>query len=208
MRILTIYNKRTRELFSSLTQHQQKYHIIAPYLGMSVLDIGCGNGTLIPFLPKGASYVGVDINADSISRLRSQYPEYIFYCLNLDRDTLPDSVTSFSLSSIVLSAVIEHLENPDFILDQFQSLMYDTTLLIITTPTAMGDLVSRTFEKIVLRTKGSGVYPHLRHYSRKALVSLSEAHGLICTYYRLLGWHRQNQLAIYRKRLNPEERHV
>lgn len=199
MRIHAIRERTARRIFNYLTNHPGKYSIVAPYLGMSVLDLGCGfaGSGLIPFLQEGATYVGVDVNQDTINHLRSHYPEHVFYCLDLDRDPLPGPVTGISFSSIVLSAVIEHLENPDFILDQCQSLMNDTTRLIITTPTAAGDLVSRAFEGILVKPKGVSVHSHIRHYSREELVSLGEAHSLACTYYRRLGWHGQNQLAIY-----------
>lgn len=191
----------SRRMIDRLTQYEEKFRAIAPYLGMSVLDIGCGNGMLIQFLPNGASYVGIDISPDSVSYLRSRYPEYAFHCLDLDKDSLVGSVGNRLFSTIVSSAVIEHLNNPDFFLHQCQLLMDSDTQLIITTPTGLGDLVSRAFEKLLMKPGSKDSHPHVRHYSRKELASLGNALGLACTHYQRLGWHRQNQLAIYSKRL-------
>jgi 2-polyprenyl-3-methyl-5-hydroxy-6-metoxy-1,4-benzoquinol methylase len=191
----------SRRMIDRLTQYEEKFKVIAPYLGMSVLDIGCGNGPLIQFLPKGASYVGIDVNPESINSLRLRHPEYAFHCLDLEEDSLIHSVGNGSFSTIVSSAVIEHLNNPDFFLHQCQLLMNDDTRLIITTPTGLGDLVSRTFEKLLTEPGTKDIHSHVRHYSRKELASLGEALGLACTHYQRLGWHRHNQLAIYSKRL-------
>lgn len=173
---------------------------MAPYLGMNVLDIGCGSGVLIPFLSKEASYKGVDVDPESVNSLKLRYPEHTFHCLDLDKDSLTNAIVGVSLSSIVLSAVIEHLENPDTVLKQCQSLMNDATRLVVTTPTPIGDLVSRAIERMIFRNRHrKNIHPHLRNYSKKALVSLGEGHGLACILYRRLGWHRQNQLAIYHR---------
>jgi 2-polyprenyl-3-methyl-5-hydroxy-6-metoxy-1,4-benzoquinol methylase len=188
-------------MIDRLTQYHKKYQVMAPYLGVSVLDIGCGNGPLIPFLPEGASYVGVDVSLESINSLKAQHPEYAFHCLDLEKQSLP---VNGSFSTIVFSAVIEHLENPAFFLHQCQLLMNDDTRLIITTPTSLGDLVSRTLERVLFRDAWmKDAHPHVRHYSRKELLSLAETHGMVCTHYCSLGWHRQNQLAIYGKRHRP-----
>jgi len=201
VRIDAISNKTARWIFNYLTNYEGKYSIIAPYLGMSVLDLGCGfaGKGLIPFLQEGATYVGVDVNQDALNRLRSRYPEYVFYCLDLDRDPLPDSLAGVSSSSIVLLAVIEHLKNPDFILDQCRSLMNDSTRLVITTPTGTGDLISRAFERMWGNPNALNARPHLRSFSKNTLDFLCKAHGLVCRHYQRLGWHRQNQLAIYTK---------
>ena len=168
---------------------------MAPYLGKNVLDMGCGTGDLIPFLEEGSSYIGIDVLEDRINRLKTQYPNYTCYTMDFDREPLPEAVTGSQFTSIVLLSVIEHLQNPDFVLEQCQNLMNDTTNLIIITPTPVGDLVARAFEKIWRNPPDP--YPHFRVYTRDALDSLCKAHGLECQYYRQFPWHRQAHLAIY-----------
>lgn len=191
--------KRARRVFNFLVRAYDKYDAITPYLGQSVLELGCGWGGIIPLLQAGTRYVGIDINPEMISLLRSRYPQHQFYCLDLDKDPLPYLAAYKPLSSIVMLAIIEHLHNPDFVLDQCQHLMDKTTLLVITTPTQLGDKASKAFETVFGNLKAADAYPHFRIYSRHDLDSLCRAHGLVPKHYHRLHWHRQNQLAIYAK---------
>jgi len=184
-----------RRVFSHLVQFQNRYMAVSPYLGESVLDIGCGYGDLIPFLEEAASYIGIDVRCDRITHCKSQYPDYTFYCLNFEKDPLPGPVTSTHFSSIVLLSVIEHLRNHDFVLKQCRNLMNSTTNLIIITPTVIGDFVARAFEKMWFNP--SDPYPHLQKYTKDTLDSICEAHGLTARHYKRIGWHRQIHLAIY-----------
>lgn len=187
-----------RRTFNYLIQYQNRYKSVAPYLGKSVLDIGCGSGALIPFLEKGSSYIGIDIREDRINRLKSRYPNHTFYRMDFDREPLPEAVTGSQFSSILLLSLIEHLQNPDFVLSQCHNLMNDTTRLIIITPTPVGDLVHRAFEKVWGDPIKDPYYcPHLRTYSRDAIYAMCKAHRLVCKYYRQFPWHRQFHLAIY-----------
>lgn len=184
-----------RRIFSCLIQYQNRYMAVSPYLGESVLDIGCGYGDLIPFVEEAASYIGIDVRDESITHCKSRYPDYIFYCLNFEREPLPEPVTGTHFSSIVLLSVIEHLQDPDFVLEQCRNLMNSKTNLIIIVPTVIGDFVARAFEKIWFNP--SDPYPHLRAYTRDTLDSTCEAHGLTVKHYERIGWHRQIHLAIY-----------
>ena len=47
--------------------------------GKSVLDVGCGYGDLIPFLPR-CRYVGVDPDQEVIETARSLHPGFDFRC--------------------------------------------------------------------------------------------------------------------------------
>jgi len=193
------YGKRARKAFNFLVRAHDKYAVVAPYLGKCVLDLGCGSEALIHFLQPGARYVGIDIRPEAIDYLKSQYPQHLFYCLDLDKDALPDLAIYMPFSSIVLLSTIEHLHNPDFILDQCLGLMNDATLLIITTPTKIGDSVSTAVETILGTPKASVPYPHVRWYNRDSLNSLSKAHGLVLKHYQKLHWHHQNQLFVLQK---------
>lgn len=46
---------------------------LKPKAGMEVLDIGCGTGTILDFLPTDVRYTGFDMNADYIQYARDKY---------------------------------------------------------------------------------------------------------------------------------------
>jgi 2-polyprenyl-3-methyl-5-hydroxy-6-metoxy-1,4-benzoquinol methylase len=48
----------------------------------TVLDVGCGIGDLIPFLPK-CNYKGIDLVSQFVDKARSIYPNLSFECVNL-----------------------------------------------------------------------------------------------------------------------------
>ena len=50
---------------------------IRPAPGDRVLDIGCGPGTMVPYLP-GTEYVGLDVSAEYIERARRRFPQARF----------------------------------------------------------------------------------------------------------------------------------
>jgi 2-polyprenyl-3-methyl-5-hydroxy-6-metoxy-1,4-benzoquinol methylase len=196
--MLRMVKRQISELFSKIIQYREKYGVIVPYLGSTVLDLGCGSGVLIPFLEKGTIYVGADVDQNAVDRLRAHYRDHAFHCIDFDTQPLPNSLAATSFSSIVLLAIIEHLKNPEQIIKQCNLLMNSETRLIITTPTRTGDLVSRYFERFIGGRDGCA-HPHLRSFGRNSLDDLCQRHGLRCLSYRRLGWHRQNQLAIYVK---------
>jgi SAM-dependent methyltransferase len=64
---------------------------IRPLAGDRVLDIGCGPGTMAPYLP-GSDYVGFDASAEYIDRAQHRFPRAHFVCQRVSHYTWP-SVT-------------------------------------------------------------------------------------------------------------------
>lgn len=90
-----------------------------------VLDLGCGSGyKLVHVLGKFRS-IGIEIDP-TYSWLKEKYPDRSWL--------LYDEVDPASLSAdlIICSDVIEHLENPDDLLDFLEAISFQT--LIISTP--------------------------------------------------------------------------
>lgn len=86
------------------TSYEVLANAIAPLSGgMSVLDVGCGNGyayeAICARFPT-ASYTGVDLTADEVTRAQKSYPEAMFS--QARAQTLPFANASFD-------AVISHL---------------------------------------------------------------------------------------------------
>lgn len=75
----------------------------ADILHASVLDVGCDRAQLAAHLPRGATYIGADLNdtADLV--------------INLDRDTLPFLDESFD--TVVAADVLEHLDRLHAVFD-------------------------------------------------------------------------------------------
>lgn len=97
---------------------------VKKHLAGQILDIGCGNGALAHFCePK--NYLGFDICAEVIGIAKETHPSYKF-------------TTKFPMgkrfNTIVLLAVIEHINKPFFFLNTIGNLLENNGKIIITTP--------------------------------------------------------------------------
>jgi SAM-dependent methyltransferase len=102
---------------------------------ISVLDIGCGNGSqlAIPLARLGYRVTGVDPHAASIARARSLNPEAEFI-----HGFLSD-VPRQAFDMVILSEVLEHLESPELMLAEALQFLAAKGVLIITVPNGYGE---------------------------------------------------------------------
>lgn len=98
----------------------------------SVLDIGCGRGTLIQALraaSPSAKYVGIEI-ADSLGALAgTKGIEVVKHDVS---QRLPFEDETYDL--VLFGEVIEHLFDPDYTLDEIHRILKRSGTLIVTTP--------------------------------------------------------------------------
>jgi 2-polyprenyl-3-methyl-5-hydroxy-6-metoxy-1,4-benzoquinol methylase len=83
--------------------------VVKPTDGMRILDFGCGNGRLVPFVA-GAEYVGVDNNSSYIDSATAEHagPKVQFHCADLD------SLASLGIDPVdvvVCIGVLHHLDD-------------------------------------------------------------------------------------------------
>lgn len=146
--------------------------IVQPYLNGSVLDIGCGGAFLTNFVPLG-SYVGVDANENIIRRLKETKPDYEFHYINVDTREGAFKLASLDISfdTITLLAVVEHLRHPQIVFKACSQLLQDNGVLVITTPTPLGDRIGRVAIGIAKGGRKS-MFPHIRLYTPQDLNKL------------------------------------
>ena len=89
---------RAREIF--VREH------VRPRAGQRLLDIGCGTGEIVAFLP-GVDYVGFDENPEYVHAARARYPETAFSCERIDAHGV--ALESFDLA--LAMGVLHHLND-------------------------------------------------------------------------------------------------
>src|ERR1043166_7794314 len=79
------------------------HEYIQPKVGNRILEIGCGPGTIIPYLPE-CEYLGFDVSASYIEQARNRYPQAKFVCERVSGYNLPGN----EYFDIVLALAILH----------------------------------------------------------------------------------------------------
>ena len=74
----------------------------------SLLDLGCGNGALLKYLPSQCDYVGVDHSEYSINYCLKQYPNRTFVCSDLWVFLRQLATENKKFDAVVLCGMIYH----------------------------------------------------------------------------------------------------
>ena len=123
----------------------------------SVADVGCGTAAKLARLHRAIPTVetwGLD-QPNAIKFCKSNYSFGQWSPINID---CPDSLPEKTFDLIISSDVIEHLENPNMLLDAIRRMSHSNTLVLISTP-----------ERICLRGNNCLSSPnpyHVREWSR------------------------------------------
>lgn len=163
---------------------------------LRVLDVGCGNGSqlALPLAQGGFHLKGVDTDARSIAhakRLAEGLTTIEFVCARVEE--LPASEL---YEVVILSEVLEHLENPEELLSESAKRMTPDGIMIVTVPNGFGEFeidswVFRTLRlqrvvdalaknsREVLGSTDNMESGHIQFFTRRRLQRLFNACGLV-----------------------------
>ena len=164
----------------------------------SFLDIGCGESRITKLLKHDVHYTGVDCNRVLIKNLQKRFKMtgYRFVLADLEKEEIP---LEHQFNSILMLAFIEHVNNPVNVIKECARLLADNGLLVITTPTPLGDKLLRILISITNPFSNSQVErPHEHLYDKEQMRKLFETSGLIITRYRKFDFGA-NQIYIAQK---------
>ena len=82
---------------------------IRPAEGSRILEIGCGPGMILRYLPK-AEYVGFDLSSRYIKQAKKRYPEANFVCERVSHFSLRDSG---AFDVVLALGVVHHLNDTE-----------------------------------------------------------------------------------------------
>ena len=82
---------------------------IHPAPGDRVLDIGCGPGTMVPYLP-GTEYFGLDVSEEYIEKARRRFPHVRFVCQRVGE---VDQVERDYFDIVLALGVLHHLDDAE-----------------------------------------------------------------------------------------------
>lgn len=185
------YAKRLRFVRGSIAQRFPELRSST----ISVLDIGCGNGSelALPLARDGFQLTGIDTDRASIDRAREfarDFPNAKFHCSTLDEFT---NTAHFDV--VILSEVLEHLEQPDELLKAAAQRLKSAGVLLVTVPNGYGEFEwdSWVFRELRLQKVVDAIYGpsdivgatdnhasgHIQFFTRARLDEMFASAGLV-----------------------------
>jgi len=159
-------------LFSSHSQILQLINAMKP---ISILDVGCGDGSLLEsFISKGALVWGIEpdlidskIASNKGIKVIASNVEAAFQEINLEFDL------------VLYADVLEHLHNPELILRKTKAFMSSTSRIIISVPNVanISTRIGLLFGKFNYTERGILDKTHLRFFTQKSLLEMIDGCG-------------------------------
>ncbi len=146
--------------------------------GNSVLDYGCGRGSLASSLIF-TKYTGTDLDPSVVCEARREYSSVknVSFCTTDEFEKIQESY-----DTIVLSAVIEHFPDPVQTLENLVPLLENQGKIIITTPTPLGNTLLKFGSMLGIFSR-SAFEEHNRIFTKKDFLELAEKLNLRLTGY-------------------------
>ena len=123
--------------------------------GASLLDVGCGPGDLMEYLPADIEYVGFDFNPDYIAKAKRKYgARGTFHCSDVNEFDFQGT----TFDRIFLGGILHHIDD-----DKVDDLMYHLARrlnpggLLFTIETVYDEGQSRMAKFIISKDRGQNV---------------------------------------------------
>jgi 2-polyprenyl-3-methyl-5-hydroxy-6-metoxy-1,4-benzoquinol methylase len=185
------------EYHSDNLDHISKYiydsifKILKPYKNLKILDLGCGNGSLVKLLiENGYDVYGVDASQTGIEIAKRSFPDR-FFCLDVNAP-LPQNIIDLNFDIIISTEVIEHLYSPKNFIDITKKILRNSNLklLVISTPYHgyFKNLIISVFNKWDSHWSPEWEGGHIKFWSYNSLKSFLISEGF--TDFKFMGCGR------------------
>jgi len=111
-----------------MARYKQVIKLIPNKPHQQILDIGCGDGVLLSLI-KNATLYGIDLDKDSLSYAATKVKAKL---VQATADKLPFKANFFDV--VLATEIIEHLEQPEKLIQEAKRVLKPSGCLILTTP--------------------------------------------------------------------------
>lgn len=145
---------------------------------LNIIDIGCGDGTLLAKIKKGNNLYGTDIVESQLVKAEKIGAKTAI--VNIDEKPLPYENDFFDVA--IASEVIEHLFLPDNLIKEAYRILKPGGKLILTTPNvaSLGRRMLLLFGRqafLEVSPYEENAVGHLRYFTAESLKKLAEKYG-------------------------------
>jgi len=195
--------EKTNALTLSILEEAPSYHRwiferMRPWLGETVLEVGCGVGNLTGLLLQHGKVISTDVNERYLQTVENKFRghPHLKRVLLWDIRRPPPQDLNEPIDSIVCSNVLEHIEEDEHALANFYQLLPRGGRLILLVP-ALKWLYNLLDQEL----------GHVRRYTRKELGARLRAQGFkirqltFLNSFGILGWFVNG--TVLRRRLLP-----
>ena len=147
---------------------------VSQHLSGVVMDVGCGHGELLDFIPLQVERVVlVDRSPERRARVEQRQAtagipvEFVQF----DIDQTPWNRSFERVDTLVMAAILEHLKHPGETLRQFKEVVKPDGRLVVTTPTPAGGRLHWVASYLHL-TYAEAANEHEHFYGRQKLLNL------------------------------------
>jgi 2-polyprenyl-3-methyl-5-hydroxy-6-metoxy-1,4-benzoquinol methylase len=145
-----------------------------------VLDVGCGPGILGSYLISklGCTVDGIDLSEEFCQRAGESYRNV--WRLDVQNANLGDAIADRTYDRIICADVLEHIPEPELLLDRLSGFLNDQGRILISIPNVgyAGLLAELFCGKFDYRETGLLDRTHLRFFTRSSLIQMLTRNGL------------------------------
>jgi SAM-dependent methyltransferase len=138
------------ELHDSRVERAGELLKMAAVQGDTVLDVGCGYGSLIPHVPAGVKYVGMDPNPAFLKKASEDYPSTLFIHSGIPlADNIPPPLCDYVVSLGVACHLMSGVASLVWYAHKLQLMARKGIIIEIQTPAYNGSFTKFSTEEIV-----------------------------------------------------------
>jgi len=167
------------------------YNHIKPFLGNRILEIGAGIGNITEFLGDKELVVGIDVNPDCVSYLKTKFisrNNFNFFQYDIGK---PDvlKLVKYNFDTVICINVLEHVEQDLDALNNIYKLLQKNGMAVIYVPAF--NFLFGTVDKSL---------KHYRRYNKKHLAKLitqaelSNLNTFYVNFIGVFGWFLNNKI--------------
>lgn len=112
LEIPALYNKLQKMLDVKNSRLRYVEEFIMPKSNSKILDIGCGTGAILDYLPANVQYTGYDVNPAYIEAAKNKYGERAeFFCDRIGVNHAPSLMRRYDI--VLATGLIHHLNDEE-----------------------------------------------------------------------------------------------